>query len=146
MYMKLEFSTKLNIIREKRRLCAQRDRTERENNKNISKQEESIFKKEIPNMHSMEDKKLLLQKLHFINNPNAQQPFQVKHAKQGKQRQQQSQKNLPNSSIDKNKTTQMNNLQLNTNAQIIEINDSNCENISIIVSEIIPCAKNKFYE
>ena len=63
MYMKLEFSTKLNIIREKRRLRAERDRTERENNKNISKQEEAMNKKEIPNKHIMEDKKILLPKI-----------------------------------------------------------------------------------
>ena len=134
MYMKLEFSTKLNIIREKRRLRAERDRTERENNKNLPKQEEAMSKKEIPNKHSMEDKKILLQKLYFINNPNAKQP----------------QKISPPTSINKNKTqintSQINTSQINANTQITQINDNNCENITIIVNEIIPCANNKFYE
>ena len=129
MYMKLAFSTKLNIIREKRRLRAERDRTERENNKNLPKQEEPVSKKEIPIKHSMEDKKILLQKLYFINNPNAQQP----------------QKISPSTPINKNKS-QINTSQINANAQITQINDNNSENMSIIINEIIPCANNKFYE
>ena len=129
MYMKLEFSTKLNIIREKRRLRAEHDRIERENNKNLPKQEEPMPKEKIHNKHSMKDKKILLQKLHFINNPNAQQP----------------QKISPPTSINKNKS-QINTSQINVNAQITQIKDNNSENMSIIVNEIIPCANNKFYE
>ena len=128
MYMKLEFSTKLNIIREKRRLRVEHDRTKKENN--VLKQEEPVSKKEIPIKYSMEDKKILLQKLHFINNINAQQ----------------SQKISPPTSINKNKITQNNISQLNITTQIKQINHDNCENISIIINEIVPCANNKFYE
>ena len=79
--------------------------------------------------------KILLQKLYFINNPNAQQP----------------QKISPSTPINKNKsqinTSQINaNIQINANAQIRQINDNDCENMSIIVNEIISCANNKFYE
>lgn len=135
MYMKLEFTNKLNIIREKRRLRAERDRTERENNINLFKQEESVPKKETANKHNMEDKKILLQKkLFFTNNPNLQQQQQAQII------------SSPNSSINKNKITHNNTSQLNTTTKITQINDNNCENISIIVGEIIPCAINKFYE
>lgn len=125
MYMKLEFSTKLNIIREKRRLRAERDRTERENNINLFKQEESVPKKETTNKHNMEDKKILLQKLFFTNNPNSQKQTQQSEIIKSEQ-------SIP----------VINKIHVNT----IQNDDSNCENIFIIVKELIPHAKNKFYE
>lgn len=129
MYMKLEFSSKLNIIREKRRLRGEREKIERENNKNLPKQEEPVSKKNFTNKddtkYSMEDKKILLRKLYFINNPN-------------------SQKQTQKSEIIKNEQSipVINKIHMNT----IQNDHSNCENIFIIVKELIPHAKNKFYE
>ena len=65
MYMKLEFSTKLNtklnIIREKRRFRAQRQTIEIETKENQLKSEENIPAKERSNKINTEDAKLLLQ-------------------------------------------------------------------------------------
>ena len=118
MYMKLEFSTKLNSIREIRRLRIQRETLERE-----SKQKQINNKQDRPtNVRASEvnaeDAKLLLQKLHFVNNSSSHK--QIK---------------------DNTHTSQS---VMNKHNHIK--NENNAENISIIVSEIIPHAKIKFYE
>jgi hypothetical protein len=122
MYMKLEFSTKLNtklnIIREKRRFRAQRQTIEIETKENQLKSEENIPAKERSNKINTEDAKLLLQKMNFMNNqPSYQQNKQQVHI------------TIPE-----------------INNRDDDINENNRENISIIVSETIPHAKNKFYE
>jgi len=117
MYMKLEFSTKLNIIREKRRLRAEREKIERENNKNEPIKQDYNSKKNATK-DSMEDKKILLQKMNFINNPSLSKQI-IKNI------------DIPISSMNK-----QNNIK----------NENNEENIYINISEIIPYAENKFYE
>jgi hypothetical protein len=115
--MKLEFSTKLNSIRERRRLRGELERLERENNKNEPKKEDINFKKNT-SKDSMEDKKILLQKLYFINNESSRELIK---------------KNIDIPILSMKKQTDIK-------------NENNAENISIIVSEIIPHAKIKFYE
>ena len=117
MYMKLEFSTKLNSIREIRRLRIQRETLERESKqKQINKEDlpTNVTAREV----NAEDAKILLQKLHFVNNSSSHK--QIK---------------------DNTHTSQS---LMNKHNHIK--NENNAENISIIVSEIIPHAKIKFYE
>ena len=117
MYMKLEFSTKLNNIREMRRLRTQRETLERESKqKQINKEDlpTNVTAREV----NAEDAKILLQKLHFVNNSSSHK--QIK---------------------DNTHTSQS---VMNKHNHIK--NENNAENISIIVSEIIPHAKIKFYE
>lgn len=115
--MKLEFSTKLNIIREKRRLRGQGQTIEIENKQNQLKSEEIIPTKEKSNNVNTEDANILLQKMHFMNNPSSHE--------QNKQK-----KHISITSMNKH-----------NHAKI----ENNEENIYIIVSEIIPHAKSKFY-
>jgi hypothetical protein len=116
--MKLEFSTKLNT---KLNIIREkrRFRAQRQTieiKENQLKSEENIPAKEKSNRVNAEDAKILLQKMNFMNNPPSCQ--QKIHI------------NIP----ERNKQ----------HSDIKFENDR--ENISIIVSETIPNAKNKFYE
>ena len=117
--MKLEFSTKLNNIREKRRLRSESANKQTNNVNNITSKDNT-------NKHNMEDKNLLLKKLHFMNNPSSQKHIQTKM----------------HSYIPLMNTR--NNIKREDNDNLnIQNND---ENIFIIVEELISCAKIKFYE
>jgi len=120
--MKLEFSTKLNtklnIIREKRRFRAQREILERESKQKQIKNKEELITNVTARKVNTEDTKILLQKLYFVNNSSSHE--QIKD-------------NIHTSPSLMNKHNHIK-------------NENNAENISIIVSETIPHAKNKFYE
>lgn len=118
MYMKLEFSTKLNSIREMRRLRIQRETLERERKQKQINNKEDLPTNVTAREVNAEDGKILFQKLHFVNNSSSHK--QIK---------------------DNTHTSQ---LLMNKHNHIK--NENNAENISIIVSEIIPHAKIKFYE
>lgn len=117
MYMKLEFSTKLNSIREKRRLRTQREILERESKQKQIKNKEELITNVTARKVNTEDTKILLQKLYFVNNSSSHE--QIKD-------------NIHTSPSLMNKHNHIK-------------NENNAENISIIVSEIIPHAKSKFY-
>lgn len=120
MYMKLEFSTKLNtklnIIREKRRFRAQRQTIEIKENQ--LKSEENIPTNVRTREVNAEDAKILLRKMNFMNNSSSHE--QIKD----------------NTHTSPSLMNKHNHIK----------NENNAENISIIVSEIIPHAKIKFYE
>jgi len=76
-YMKLQFTSKLDIIRTKRRIRRESQQIEFINKGSSNNQtiiHDSVNNKSEIQSHP-EDAKILLRKLHFINNPSLQQPI-----------------------------------------------------------------------